>query len=208
MAQEKKTHKSILKIVLLLLVIVVLIVGGSLWFEYLGLVDQDRLPGPIRNILGQLSDVPSLDADDQLLLEKERIAKREDAIQRKQDALEQRERGILFQEEQIIAQEQELRAFDLQIEEREKELILEQNSYENEREVLVENIQQLSAMRPQDAAAILQEYDDQLLVDTFQVAQEIANERGEVSLVSLWLSLLPPDRASSVQRKTVIKYGN
>ena len=208
MVQAKKIYKAILKIALLLLVIFALVIGGFLWFEYLGLAERDSLPRPIRTLLGQLNDVPSLDANDQLLLEKERIAKREDAIQRKQDALERRERGILFQEEQIIAQEQELRAFDLQIEERKKELILEQNRYENEREVLVENIQQLSAMRPQDAAAILQEYDDQLLVDTFQVAQEIANEQGEVSLVSLWLSLLPPDRASSVQRKTVIKYGN
>lgn len=208
MAKEKTKLRTVSKVIILLVAAIVLLIGVAFWFEYLGLWDRRVLPAPLARIFS-FGDAPAtVDSTDQLLLERERIAKREQAVARVQEELDRRERGVLFQEERLQTQEQELLAFEEQIQEREKGLISEQNRYENKREVLTENVQQLRAMRPPDAAAILQEYDDQLLVDTLQVAQEIADEQGDVSLVSLWLSLLPPDRASAVQRKTVIKYGN
>lgn len=208
MAKEGRKRPVGLKITLSVVTILVLLIGVFFWFEYLGLWDRYLLPAPITRLLNRTGGVPTIDGEDRLLLEKERVAKREQAVERMQEDLDKRERGVLFQEERLSTEEQELLALELQITEREQGLLSEQNRYQNEKEVLAENVQQLSAMRPQEAVAILQEYDDQLLVDTFQVAQEIADDQGDVSLVPLWLSLLPPDRASAVQRKTVIKYGN
>ena len=208
MARNTEGKRVGVRIAMFSILIVALLIGVFFWFEYLGLLSRSALPAPIANLLLGRDRPPTVDGDDQLLLEKERLAKREQAVERLQEELDRRERGVVFQEQQITTQEQELLAFESQIDEREKSLISERNRYENEREVLIVNVQQLTAMRPQDAVSILEEYEDQLLVDTFQVAQEIADEQGVVSLVPLWLSLLPPDRASAVQRKTVIKYGN
>lgn len=205
--KDNERLRAVIKIAMLVLVVFVLFIGAAVWFWYLGFWDGISLPQPIARLFDR--DIPdAVNADDQFLLERERLAKQEQAVTRLQEDLDRRERGIAFQEEQLQTQEQELLAYETQIEEREKGLISEQNRYENEKAVLSENIEQLNAMRPEDAVAILEEYDDQLLVDTFQVAREISDEQGGVSLVSLWLSLLPPERASAVQRKTVIKYGN
>jgi flagellar protein FlbB len=59
-------------------------------------------------------------------------------------------------------------------------------------------------MRPDDAVAILVGYDDQLLIDTLRVTEELAQAAGEVSLVSVWLSRLPSDRAADIQRKMTL----
>jgi flagellar protein FlbB len=60
-------------------------------------------------------------------------------------------------------------------------------------------------MRPDDAVEILAGYDDQLLIDTLRVTEELAQQAGEVSLVSVWLSRLPAERASDIQRKMTLR---
>ncbi|MFP4211650.1 MAG: flagellar protein FlbB, partial [Alkalispirochaeta sp.] len=76
---------------------------------------------------------------------------------------------------------------------------------ENRRAVLEQNSRDLTSMRPEDAVEILLGYDDQLLIDTLRVTEELAQEAGEISLVSVWLSRFPADRAADLQRKMTLK---
>ena len=71
--------------------------------------------------------------------------------------------------------------------------------------MLVQNSRYLTSMRPAEAVRILEGYDDQLMIDTLRVTEEIARESGEVSLVSVWLSNLPPERAADIQRKMTLR---
>ena len=187
--------------------IVIFLVGGIWWFNVLGLLNFS----PFINLTQRINPFTSsieLDENDQLLLDKERIAKREVAVARQQNDLERQERQLEFRQTELETQEQELLVFEEQINEREKTLNNSQQRFENKRAVIVENIGILRAMRPEEAVRILEGYDDQLLIDTFQLEEELATQENRLSLVSLWLSQLPPERAAAVQRKSVLKYGN
>jgi flagellar protein FlbB len=81
-------------------------------------------------------------------------------------------------------------------------------AYDNRRANLIRISEDLTSMRPEDAVAILVGYDDQLLIDTLRVTQELADQAGELSLVSVWLSRMPPERAADIQRKMAIKPQN
>ncbi len=71
--------------------------------------------------------------------------------------------------------------------------------------MLEQNSRDLTSMRPDDAVNILAGYDDQLLIDTLRVTEELAQSAGEISLVSVWLARLPADRAAEIQRKMTLR---
>ena len=60
-------------------------------------------------------------------------------------------------------------------------------------------------MRPEAAVAILLAMEDQLAIDVLRRVDEIAEEEGKNSMVPYWLSLMPADRAATIQRKMTTK---
>jgi flagellar protein FlbB len=56
-------------------------------------------------------------------------------------------------------------------------------------------------MPPERAVGIIAAMDDQLVIDVFRKTEEIAQAEGTTSIVSYWMSLMPPDRAAELQRK-------
>jgi flagellar protein FlbB len=56
-------------------------------------------------------------------------------------------------------------------------------------------------MPPANAIAILAKQDDQYVIDTFRTVEAQAKKIGADSLVPIWLSLMPADRAATLQRK-------
>ena len=211
MAQRNRKRRSYRtrysrSIALLGVFILVLIAVGLWLLNILGVVNLTQLTNNIR-ALNPLSSA-RIDATDQLLLDKERIAKRESAVARVENDIARRERNVAFRENQLEAQQQELQDYETQIDEREKTLNSSQQRFENRRAVIEENLGVLRAMRPEEAVQILEGYDDQLLVDTFVVEEELADRDNRLSLVAVWLSRLPSERAAAVQRKSILKYGN
>ena len=53
--------------------------------------------------------------------------------------------------------------------------------------------------------AILLAMEDQLAIDVLRSVDEIAEEEGKNSMVPYWLSLMPADRAATIQRKMTTK---
>ncbi len=203
----KSRRRTNQRLALFIGLIIALLAGGLWWFNVLGLVNFSSVINLAQRII-PFTPSTELDENDQLLLDKERIAKREVAVARQQNDLERQERQLEFRQAEQETREQELLVFEEQINEREKTLNSSQQRFENKRAVIAENIGILRAMRPEAAVRILEGYDDQLLVDTFQLEEELAAQENRLSLVSLWLSQLPPERAAAVQRKSVLKYGN
>jgi flagellar protein FlbB len=56
-------------------------------------------------------------------------------------------------------------------------------------------------MPPERAVGIITAMDDQAAIDVLRMTEEIARREGTTSIVSYWLSLLPPERAAELQRK-------
>ena len=87
------------RIVVLILLVGVLALGGLVWFDYLGVIDARRTLAPVFRLFG--ARPPELDAEDPLLLDKERLAKQLEAL-----AVRAEEQAALGQK--LAAQEQDL----------------------------------------------------------------------------------------------------
>ena len=209
MAKQETTQRATLRRKLLIMATVTIICfgGAVIWFDYLQLLNIGVV-NLFRNYLTAEGRVQNVNANERLLLDKERLSKRELAIEREREELDRRERIIEHAENTLSQRLEELIALQDQLDQQEITLISDRRLYENRREVLETNVRQLYGIPPEDAAKILEGYDDQLIIETFQLADEIATTDGTLSLVPLWLSLLPPERAAAIQRKSVIQYGD
>ncbi|TVR57109.1 MAG: hypothetical protein EA426_12805 [Spirochaetaceae bacterium] len=193
------------RIFLLILLNFVMIAGGALWFDYLGIIDVKDVFGPALRILG-LQPRPVYDDPDGLfLLDSARIAKQEDAILLVSEKLDRRESEIDERLNELGRMQEELEFREEEIRDRENSFNERVRQYENRRAVLEQISRDLVNMRPEEAVAILVGYDDQMLIETLRVTEEIARAEGEFSFVPLWLSRLPAQRAAEIQRKMTIR---
>ncbi|MFW5796533.1 MAG: periplasmic-type flagellar collar protein FlbB, partial [Alkalispirochaeta sp.] len=193
------------QIFLLLVLLLILVAGGLLWFDYLGLLDVKDRFAPVLGVVGVEERTGVPDPDDVMLMDRLRLEKLQDAIALRESQLEEIENGLEAERLALVEEQQELEDLRREVEEREVSLNERLQRYENRRAVLEQNSRDLTSMRPEDAVEILLGYDDQLLIDTLRVTEELAQEAGEISLVSVWLSRFPADRAADLQRKMTLK---
>jgi flagellar protein FlbB len=193
------------RIFALTLLVILLVAGGTVWFDYLGLIDARGILAPALRLVGieAADEVP--EPEDAELLDRARLEKREAALSELADELDQRRQELAQLEQDLEQRRQELDAREQELQEQENSLNQRVQQFENRRAMLVQNVQTLTSMRPEDAVEILAGYDDQLLIDTLRVTEELAQEAGELSLVPVWLAELPPERAAAIQRKMTIK---
>lgn len=205
MAARYSRIGAIPQILLLLLLVAGLIAGGLLWFDYLGLIDVKDRFAPVLGVVGVEERSEVADPDDVMLMDRLRLEKLQEAIELREAELEQTNAGLQEDRLALEEQQQELEQRLAEVEEREVSLNERLQRYENRRAVLEQNSRDLTSMRPDDAVEILQGYDDQLLIDTLRVTEELAQQAGEVSLVSVWLSRFPAERAAEIQRLMTLK---
>lgn len=196
------------QIILLLLLIILLLGVGLFWFNVLGIIDARTTFGPVLQQIGLGGSEEIIDPDDVMLMDRLRLRSLQEAVELELLSLDEREAELDQRIAMVEEREQELQERVRELEEREISLNERLQRYDNRRAVLEQNARYLNSMRPAEAVSILQGYDDQLLIETIRVAEEMAQERGETSLVSVWLSSLPPERAADIQRKKTIRPDN
>lgn len=187
------------RIVILLLLVAVLLLGGLVWFDYLGIVDAGSLLAPVFTLIRGEKVV--VDAEDPLLLEKERMAKQLEALAIRSEELDAWEQELDSARAEINQMVEQLEEREKAVEDREKVFNERLQAFENRRVNLRRNSEYLVGMPPESAVKILLQMDDQDVIDIFRMTEEQARDAGEVSLVSYWLSLMPADRAAALQRK-------
>jgi len=194
------------RIVILLLLVAVLLLGGLVWFDYLGIVDAKGLLAPVFTLIRGERVV--VDADDPLLLEKERMAKQLEALAIRSEELTAWEQELEASRAEIKQMIEQLQERETTIEDREKVFNERLQAFENRRVNLQQNSDYLVGMPPENAVKILLQMEDQDVIDIFRMTEEQAQATGELSLVSYWLSLMPADRAAVLQRKMSRKTGS
>ena len=192
------------QIILLMLLILILAAGGLVWFDYLGLVDARETVAPVTGLFGDDQDPGVNAADDIMLMDRLRLEKLQESVDLREAELSEEEEQLQAARAELEEVQQQLDQRAADLEEREVSLNEQLQRYDNRRAVLEQNSRDLTSMRPANAVEILAGYDDQLLIDTLRVTEELAQEAGEVSLVSVWLSQLPADRASDIQRQMTL----
>jgi flagellar protein FlbB len=186
---------------ILLLLIIVLALGGIIWFDYLGVIDARSVISPVYRLLGLGARTAVASADDPNLLDKERLAKQQDALVIRQQELDSHQASLDTREKQLNQLGQDLNDRQAAIDAQQKALSDTQKAIEDRRVNLDQNAVYLTSMAPASAVAILAKQDDQYVIDTFRTVESQAKKTGADSLVPIWLSLMPPDRAATLQRK-------
>ena len=200
MAEYSEARPGV-RVFILLLLIIVLALGGVIWFDYLGVVDARSVIAPVYQLLGLGSRAPVASADDPNLLDKERLAKQQDALVLRQQDLDSRQAALDARQKQLDQLGQDLNDRQAAIDAQQKALNDARKAIEDRRVNLDQNATYLTSMPPSNAIAILAKQDDQYVIDTFRTVEAQAKKTGTDSLVPIWLSLMPPDRAATLQRK-------
>jgi flagellar protein FlbB len=196
------------RIFFLILVIGVLFAGGSLWFDYLGLIDVKDTYAPVFRFFGLNGRSKVEDQDSPYLLDSERLSKLMVAVDLRSEELQYRETELSGKEKEILEQAAEIEEQRKALEDQEKSLIERTRLYDNKNENIRQNARDLNGMPPAKAVAILENMEDQDMIDHLRMVERLAQEAGEDSTVAYWLSLMPAERAAVIQRKMVIKPKN
>ncbi len=197
------------KTIVLLLLIIILVFLGLFWFDYLGVIQAKKFFEPVYRLVGlqpqtSVSAVnysPEQEAD----LEADRFAKRLEALNLRSQELDKRESDIQVKEAEYQQIAQELDERKISQEEREATFEKITKKYEDKELNYRAIAAELNGMRPEAAVGILLEMEDQLAIDVLRRVDEIAEEEGKNSMVPYWLSLMPSDRAATLQRKMTTK---
>jgi flagellar protein FlbB len=188
--------------IVLLILILVMAAGGIIWFDYLNLIDAKTVLAPLYRFIGREGrSQAELPPEESLSLDAERLAVR-------LEALELRAMEMEKQKEDMYGRQAELEQMAQELEERQKALDERENSFNamvEQAEIKEKNVEQyaryLNGMPPERAVGIITAMDDQAAIDVLRMTEEIALREGTTSIVSYWLSLLPPERAAELQRK-------
>jgi len=200
--------KNIGKIIILLFLIIILTLAGLMWFDYLGVIQAKALFSPIYKLLGmqvQTSTAITSTAPLESNLDDDRYKKRLESLDLRTEELNKREDEISKVEALNKQTAQELEDRRIAQEEREETFNNTVNKYESRQTNIITNVNNLNNMPPQNAVDILVAMDDQDVIDILRKADEIANEKGTMSMASTWLQMMPADRAAQIQRKMLSK---
>jgi flagellar protein FlbB len=189
------------RIFILLLLLVVLVLGGVIWFDFLGILDAKAVLAPVYGLLGMQRRGPAPASDDPNLLDRERLAVQADALALQQQELDARQAALDGREKELTQLAQDLSDKEGAAGAREKAFNERAKAFENRRVNLVQNAKYLVGMPPANARDILVKMEDQDVIDIFRIVEDEAKKAGEESTVAYWLSIMPADRAATLQRK-------
>ncbi|MGA2545765.1 MAG: flagellar protein FlbB [Rectinemataceae bacterium] len=194
------------RIILLLAMILALIIGGIVWFDYIGLIDAKTALAPAYRLFGvKVRSAAPVRGDSPVLLEEERYAKRLESISARSEELDAREGGLTKRDAEISQKAQELDDRGKAVDDKEKSFNDKVKQYDNRKANIDQNAQYLVGMPPEKAINILNAMDDQTVIDIFHAVEERAKAAGAISLVSVWLKDMPPERSATIQRKMSAK---
>ena len=195
------------RIFILFLLLIALTLGGVIWFDYLGLIDAKGAVSPAYRLLGFEKSGAVARPDDPNLLDRERLAKQADSLSLRQQEQDTREAALAKKEKELAQLAEDLKDREAAVQAREKAFNEQVKAFENRRVNLVQNAKYLVGMPPTNARDILLKMEDQDVIDIFRVVEDEAKKAGEDSLVAYWLSIMPADRAATLQRKMARKAG-
>jgi len=196
-----------IRIFILILLLAVLSLGAVIWFDYLGLLDAKAALAPVYQLLGAQRRGAASSPDDPNLLDRERLARQAESLSLQQEELATRGAAQDRREKELAQLSQDLADRESAVDSREKAFNERVKAFENRRVNLVQNAKYLVGMPPTNARDILVKMEDQDVIDIFRIVEDEARKAGEESTVAYWLSLMPADRAATLQRKMARKPG-
>ena len=193
------------RMIVLILLIAILGLGGLLWFDYLGLMDVRERLNPVFSFFGLATPDVVEDSGSPLLLDQARLDKLQEELDRRESSLAELETALQERENELAQIAEALEEQEEILTSREKSFNEIVKQYENKSANLRQAAQYFAGMPPESAVERLVAMDDQDVIDILRMTERLAEEAGEASVVSYWLSLMPADRAAVLNRKMLKK---
>lgn len=200
--------KAVGKSVVLIMLIIIMVLAGLLWFDYLGVVQAKALFSPLYRVMGRdpqtsksVTSTVAVVGD----MDQERLAKGQEALELERQAVKKLEAEVAQKAAQNEAMASAVANDRKSLEEEQKTFELRVTRYDEKEKNITQIANNLNGMTPQAAVGILTGMDDQLIIDVLRKVEEIAAASGTSSMGSYWLSLMPSDRAATIQRKMLSK---
>lgn len=190
------------RILILLLGNIALITIAIMIFDTLGIIDYrsfiyENIPFATQLLEQKLED-PSL-------IEKENMLRYKQELDYLKKILDTRQKNIEEKEKEILAKEAELQQKLAMVEEMKNSLEKQQKIFKDYDEKITKVANYIGSLPPDDAARILENMDDNMIVDVLLKMDKIAEREGRLSISSFLLSKLPPDRAARITEKIMRK---
>ena len=186
---------------------VALVVSGLLLLDVLGLINLQRAVYPVlRGVPGLGAAVPR-NLDDPFLLSREERKKEKYTLQMLEEKLKKKEGELARKEQELKTESDKLVLLKDEIEMMRKDYAEQKKKDSDYKKNIALQASYIESMRPEDAVDRLAEMDDFTVIDIFREMERRATQEGNVSLVSRLLTLFPPARASTIQRKMLYAEG-
>lgn len=190
------------------MLILIMIFGALLWFQYLGLMPVKSFLSPVFSLFG-LEPQNSVTADSSNPVTGDLYEDRLNAVR---DSLNLFEEELNMRDGNVTQKEKELEQLSAVISDKEKTLEEREKTFNqivkqfDDKEVNIEQIAvYLNSMAPKDAVPMLENMEDQLVIDILRKVDQMAEAQGRVSMSSVWLMNMKPERAAQISRKMVNK---
>lgn len=196
------------RIFFMVVLVLGLIAGGLIWLDFLGIINVRKPLSPVLSFLGiqsaQIVDAPF----SPVLLDNDRLSKERQAIVLERRQLEKSAEELVLREAELARKESEVTERESSVEEKQNSLSVALGRYDNKVRNLEQTARYLMNMPPNDAVAIMDQYDLKDLVDVLRTSERLSQKAGEDSLVAFWLSLMSDkSRAAEIQGLLVEKPG-
>ena len=183
------------------MVIIAITLGGIYWFDYLGIVDYNRLIQPVQKYLPAFMRRGEAVTDDQLLLDKEFIRKQREMMDEREQELDLARADLETRDLALKELEAKLGEEAKRLDEEKKVLSEKIGAYDNYKDNVRKQAQYFTSMPPKAAVDRLAKLDELLAIDILRQIDRTAEEQGRASIVPYFLSLMDPEKAASIQRK-------
>ncbi|MEW6619395.1 MAG: hypothetical protein AB1422_08695 [bacterium] len=187
---KNQTGKGNLPMVFLLLCILIGLLAGSVYlFDVLGIFDKEKILAKVPGI-GMFFTPPKITYED---VQKEELRKLKESIDLKLLELEEKEEKLAQKDKKLKSRAEELLLAEEELHRKKQAMEEKQRMYDDQEAKWEKLVTYYEGMKPDAAAKILAEMDDQIVVEIFK--------RMKKSQVAIVMMKMDPKRASEISRK-------
>ncbi|MEW6096993.1 MAG: hypothetical protein AB1567_10815 [bacterium] len=187
---KKQTGKGNLPLVFILLCILIgLLIGSVYLFDILGILDKERVLVKIPGI-GRLFAPPKITYEE---VKKEELRKLKEVIDSNLAELEHKKQELIAKEKKLKERDIQLSLLEEEFQRKKQAFEKKEAIYEDEEAKWQKLVDYYEGMKPDAAASILSQMDDQIVIEIFQ--------RMKKSQVAIIMMKMDPKRASEISRK-------
>lgn len=185
--------RNFLAILFLLLILISTIIGGIYFFDWIGAFSKEETLYPY---LAKLPGIGGIFAEVKAPWEDvhtEELRRLKEGIEAKLEEIKRKEAELAQKEMLIAKKEKELEAWEEDFLQRKNAFEAKVAEYENKEKRLQKLATYYGKMKPEDAAKILQQMDDLMVIDILR--------RMDDATVAMTLMKMDPKKASDLSRK-------